>query len=226
MPSTQSSKSRLQGGRLIPELNDQIDHAFRVGDWTTVSDTTLALLNAVEDEKACIDATAHPLGFIHAPLFARDNGSRLRLHLWPKEPFEPQHPAWFVHCHAWPLQSAVVKGMIRDSRYQVIDHASGISQLYEASYQGDNSVLTPSGRKVSSELKSSTVETQESTYTVPLNTFHTSKAVTDAITVVESGIPSGTKALVVGSRGSKQVVYRRRALAPIEIVELIHRLVK
>jgi hypothetical protein len=219
-------KSRFQGGHLIPELNDQIDHAFRAGDWATVSDTTLALLNAVEDEKASIEATAHPLGFIHAPLSARDNGSRLRLHLWPKEPFEPQYPAWFVHCHAWPLQSAVVRGMIHDSRYQVNDSASGISQLYEASYQGDKSVLTPSGCKVSCELSSSTVETRGSTYVVPLNTFHTSKAVTDAITVVESGIPTGATALVVGNQSSKRVAYRRRALASVEIVELIHRLVK
>lgn len=190
-----------------------------------VASTTLALLDAVRAGEVELDATAHPLGFIHAPLAKRVDGSQLRLHLWPADPFEPQSPAWFIHRHAWPLRSNVVQGKICDRRYRVLTALEGSKLLYETAYEDGCSVLKPTGRTVSCELLTSSIEAQESLYVVPPNAFHASEALEHSVTVAESGKPSGIPPLVVGDRGEIDISYRRRTLAPNELCELVSQII-
>lgn len=185
--------------------------------WEAVSTKTMALLDGVRTGKIVLDATAHPLGFIHAPLADRRNGSRLRLHLWPEEPFEPQSPAWFVHRHAWPLRSFVVRGRIRDRRYRVIEAADGSSWLYNTVYKPGRSVLTPSSITVCCSPLNSSIEEQGSVYLVPPDAFHASEALIRSVTVAESGVPTGIPPVVVGEHFEREVSYRRRKVEPHDL---------
>lgn len=209
----------------MPELTEPIDRAFDAGDLPTVATTTLALLEAVRAGSAELDATAHPLGFIHTLLAERSDGTRLRLHLWPEEPFEPQSPTWLIHRHAWPLRSIVVQGKICDRRYRVIDAVDGAQQLYETAYEGDHSALQPSDRTVNCELLASAVKEQGSLYAVEHDAFHASEALEPSVTVAESGRPSTTPPLVVGDRGKGAVTYQRRLLSTSELRRLVGQII-
>jgi hypothetical protein len=220
-----SSRSRFHGSRPIPEQIEQMDDAFLSADWEAVGAATLALLRAVRERELPLSANVHPLGFIHALLAERKDGTRLRLHLWPSEPYEPQEPAWYIHCHAWPLRSVVVLGSIQDHRYRVIDRNDGNRQLFEASYQGDHSILSPSGQPVRCEPLSAETAPQGATYEVPLNTFHASRAMGRSVTVVESGRPTGVTPLIVGDPGTTEVAYRRRSIGADELRELLSQFV-
>jgi hypothetical protein len=200
-----------------PERGADIDRAFQASRWADVASATFNLLDKVRSGAADLEATAHPLGFIHAALCERKDGSRLRLHLWPAEPFEPQSPAWVVHRHAWPLRSFVIQGQIRDRRFRILPTPQGSQQLYEAAYREDQSVLVPTADFVDCEPGQDSVEDEGSVYIVPSKAFHASEALVPSVTVAESGISVGISPAVVGELGEKEVVYRRRRLTPIEL---------
>lgn len=200
-----------------PELGADIDRAFLASRWGDVASAAFNLLDEVRSGAVDLEATAHPLGFIHAALCEREDGSRLRLHLWPAEPFEPQSPAWVVHRHAWPLRSLVVQGRIRDRRFRILPTHQGSQQLYEAAYREDQSVLVPTADFVDCEPDQESVEDQGSLYIVPSKAFHASEALVPSVTLAESGVSAGISPAVVGEPGKKEVVYRRRRLTPIEL---------
>ena len=183
------------------------------------------LLDGVRAEQLHLAATAHPLGFIHAPLSERPDSSRLRLHLWPKEPFEPQSPAWFVHRHAWPLRSFVVQGKICDRRYRVREAPDGPDRLYEAAYKSGHSVLNPTATTVSWELATKSIEEQGSLYAVPSEAFHASEALAPSVTIAESGQPSGKAPLVIGDHHAAVISYRRRCLERHELSLVISQII-
>jgi hypothetical protein len=216
-----SPKPRL-GSIPIPDVAQQLAEAFEDRDWQAAASYADELLGAVADTPDEVVATAHPLGFVHLLVWQHEDGSRLRLHLWPPEPFSPQLPAWPVHQHAWPLKSLVVRGRIRDARYAVIDDPAGDHYLYATSYERDRSVLRSTSRAIRCELTDTSVWIHGSLYEVPPNAFHTSDAETPSVTVVKSGVPTGRPSLVVGVAGTQhEVAYERRQLGAQELVRVV-----
>jgi hypothetical protein len=179
-------------------------------------------MHAIAESPEIVTATAHPLGFVHALLWENADGSRLRLHLWPRRPFEPQLPAWPVHRHAWPLTSLVVRGRIRDSRYAIADDPAGDRRLYATEYEDDRSVLRPISRVVRCDVLSQSLWTEGSAYEVPTDGFHSSEAESPSVTIVQSGVPSGRRACVVGvPLDGNMVTYERRRLHSSEIERVL-----
>lgn len=176
------------------------------------------LLHLLAEQPDQVAANAHPLGFVHIPLTQGEDGSRFRLHLWPRPPFHPQAPALPIHQHAWPLLSLVVSGRIRDEQYTVEDDPAGERQLFETTYQADRSVLKPAARTVRCVLAESVVREQGVIYEVPVGVFHCSTAELPSATVVKAGIPSTQAAFVLGpARRCEAYTYERRKLSPSEL---------
>jgi len=163
-----------------------------------------------------------PVGDVHAPIWDYEDGSRLRLHLWPSEPFRPQYPAWPVHQHAWPLTSFVVRGQIRDERFMVQEDSSGDRCVYTTTYADGRSVLHTAERRVVCEPLGSTVWQRAHSYVVPLGVYHASRAEGASVTLAESGVPTGDPPLVVGMHGALPVVtYERRPLTASELAAVL-----
>jgi hypothetical protein len=196
----------------------QLAEAFARQDWTSARREGTRVIDALAESPSTAIATAHPLGFIHLLLWERPDGSRLRLHLWPREPFELQQPAWVVHRHPWALKSLVVEGKIRDGRFSVVDEPDGQARIYEAGYVDNESVLHRTDRSVSCIAESSRLWYSGDAYDVPPDVFHASEAEAPSVTIAESGTPIGRRPLVVGaSDGDRLVRYRRRQLESAEL---------
>jgi hypothetical protein len=210
------------GSTLIPDRTAQLAEAFQRHDWPAVSAHAEAVLRGIADAPEEVVATAHPLGFVHILLCEREDGSRLRLHLWPREPFDVQSPSWAVHQHGWPLTSLVVRGSILDERYAVGEDPAGAHRLYVTGYEGDRSVLRPTDRTVCCELNETSSWAAGSVYRLASDDFHASRAEIPSVTVVESGTPAGSPPLVVGvAVGQDRVVYKRRELDTPELVRIL-----
>jgi hypothetical protein len=133
-----------------------------------------------------------------------------------------QEPAWLVHRHPWPLTSLVVRGAIRDERYSVADDPGGGASLYEAVYDGDQSVLRAVGRCVTCNAVTSDVLHTGDIYEVPVDAFHASEAERPSVTIAESGPPIDRSPQVVGAAYDEDVVrYRRRELAATELAAVL-----
>lgn len=145
---TAPSLMPIHGRIPIPDLTLELDRAVRRGAWSIASAHAVNVLAAIAAAPETVTAVAHPLGFVHVLLCKRDDGSRLRLHLWPGKPFAAQSPFWAVHRHSWPLTSLVVTGQIHDQRYALAEDPSGDRRVYVTTYEGDQSVLAATGRVV------------------------------------------------------------------------------
>lgn len=166
-------------------------------------------------------ATAHPLGFVHLLLWKHSSGSSLRLHLWPLEPFHPQFPIWPVHQHGWGLTSLVVRGEIRDMRYAVTQNAAGDRNIYEASYEGEMSVLRATDQKVRCKMEESSICGPGSVYHLGPDAYHASEATKSSVTLVRSGPPTGQPPRVVGSGQPKEVAFERYRLKAADLIQVL-----
>jgi hypothetical protein len=205
----------------IPELLEALASAFEQRAIPELREVVDAVLSDLPDQLENYPATAHPLGFVHVLLAKRNDRTRLRLHIWPSTPFCPQEPTWPVHRHAWNLTSVVVRGRIRDLRYLVSDNPAGAYRLFSTSYEGSNSLLTPSGGTVACEEERTAIWSAGETYGVDSDAFHASEALEPSMTIVESGPPSSRPALVVGERDAGAVSYSRRPLDRQDVVSIL-----
>jgi hypothetical protein len=169
---------------------------------------------------ATVTATAHPLGFVHVSLLETAAG-RLRLHLWPLEPFRPQQPAWTVHSHGWPLTSLVIHGQVHDERHAVTSASTGTHRLYETVYEHGSSLLAATSDTVDCWLESGKTWQAGEAYEILPAAFHASRALAPSATVVWAG-PTVSSPLVVGAiDGPRRVRYERHELAPDELAAVL-----
>jgi hypothetical protein len=212
----------FRGSIPIPDAILELDEAFKHGEWLVAGVRAAAVLRAIADAPETVAATAHPLGFVHVVLCERDDGSRLRLHLWPQEPFEAQSPFWAVHRHGWPLTSFVVSGRVRDERYALAADPSGDRRVYVTGYEGDRSVLRVTNRVVRCQSAASSCWPAGAVYRLAADDFHSSSAEVPSVTVVESGAPTRDSPLVLGDLdGPERVVYERRELSVSELAGVL-----
>jgi uncharacterized protein len=219
---TAPSPTPFRGSTLIPDPIRELDEAFRRSAWVVANAQAVAVLDEIAGTPGSVTAMAHPLGFVHVPLCERDDGSRLRLHLWPPKPFAPQSPFWTVHRHGWTLTSLVVSGRIRDERYALADDPRGDRRVYMTAYDGGRSVLRATDRVVSCESDAVSAWPAGEVYQLAADDFHSSSAELPSVTIVGSGAPTGEPPLVLGDLdGAAQVAYERRELNPAELTAVL-----
>lgn len=100
----------------------------------------------------------NPYGFLVWKLQSFDDGTALRLHVWPHDGRIVQHPIFPLHAHPWTLQSLVVSGSVTTENYEVnTDSESASHSIYEVGYRDGASVLERTDKTATPEL----VEEQE-----------------------------------------------------------------
>jgi hypothetical protein len=177
------------------------------------------LLGAVEPEK--VRPLWHPLGFVHMRLREED-GRALRLHLWSEDFAEPMEPSWPVHNHIFALESLVVAGVIRDSRYDVQSSDNGNRLLYEVLYDEAGSYRRRTEKLVSCVLKEDTIHSVGTTYKIDPGIFHASELGSGraAVTLVVTNGSGGRPSVVGTLDGAERYAFIKREVDQ-DVLELI-----
>lgn len=85
----------------------------------------------------------HPLGFFYLQDAAGEGRTR-RIHVWlPDGPDRPENDR---HQHSFDIESFVVAGRMRSELFRFEELAGGSDAEYAVTYDGQESILKPSGR--------------------------------------------------------------------------------
>lgn len=135
--------------------------------------------DCVKDRIGTIDATYHPLGFIHVNLGNFD-GQGLRLHIWASDVITPVNPLWPIHNHTFDIASYVSTGTISNITYQVedADVSSASNRFYSVEYINNISRLRATERLVRINHASESTARRGEIYRVNRGTFHASTSKT------------------------------------------------
>lgn len=175
-----------------------------------------ALLGAARDGAVTAPHSWHPYGFLQMRFIDDDLWERerraIRVHIWPKGERTRQDPDWPVHSHAYHLHSFILQGSLINEVYDVTPSDSGESQLYVASYHGEMSRLTSTGRRVSAALAERVSYGRGERYLIPKDSFHVSDVDIDlqTATVVLTTDSDGSDQFVVGASNGPGVISFRR----------------
>lgn len=86
----------------------------------------------------------HPLGFFYLQ-DGVGKGRTRRFHVWlPDGPDRPENDR---HQHSFDIESLVVAGRMRSELFRFEEEADGPEAEYAVIYEGQESILTPSGRR-------------------------------------------------------------------------------
>lgn len=90
------------------------------------------------------DFRLHPLGFFYLQDSAGE-GRTQRVHVWlPDGPDRPENDR---HQHSFDIESLVIAGRMRSDLFRFEEEESGPEEEYAVTYEGNASILSPSGRR-------------------------------------------------------------------------------
>lgn len=90
------------------------------------------------------DFRLHPLGFFYLQ-DAVGEGRTRRVHVWlPDGPDRPENDR---HQHSFDIESIVIAGRMHSELFRFEEEAEGAEAEYAVTYDGQESILTPSGRR-------------------------------------------------------------------------------
>jgi hypothetical protein len=100
------------------------------------------LFDYLNDHIDVVDATHHPLGFLHVNV-GNFEGQGLRLHIWAAEFNFPVRPLWPIHNHTFDVVSYVSAGIISNVMYEVenADARAATNRVYFVEYTNNTSTL-------------------------------------------------------------------------------------
>lgn len=133
----------------------------------------------------------HPLGFHVVKLEA--GTTALRLHLW--KPGGGDQPGYEIHDHIFALRSRVIEGAIRHRTYSIRTEPLGAHAVYSVTYNGEESRIAKSDRRVSLQRETQEIFRAGSAYSVPAGELHDAElaegtsATTLVLTQHVGGIP-------------------------------------
>lgn len=154
----------------------------------------------------------HPLGFIHMRL-ADDGETALRLHIWSRVHAAPMQPLWSVHNHVFSLESLVIHGSIRDTRFEVAPAEAGDKQLYEVVYRENGSLRRRTGKRVHCVRNQESIHRVGDQYAIAAQMFHSSSLAEGdlAMTIVKTTGTGDGRPMVVGDlHGEDEYVFVQR----------------
>lgn len=98
----------------------------------------------VEAAQGASDFRLHPLGFFYLQDAVVEGRTR-RVHVWlPDGPDRPENDR---HQHSFDIESLVVAGRMRSELFRFEEEADGPEAEYAVTYDAQESILTPSGRR-------------------------------------------------------------------------------
>ena len=165
----------------------------------------------------------HPLGFVLFKLGSVEGLGSLRLHVWPDKDRRPQYPYWSIHNHMWDLNSHILCGAATNEIYD-IKQSEGNHQFYRVSYEGNNSILERTGRRLACQLGSSITYGRGEYYVVEGDIYHATKVAAETFTATLVLTTEAKKAAptVVGDwNGNSKYIYARRMCNRREFSKLL-----
>ncbi|MCG7569549.1 MULTISPECIES: hypothetical protein [Pseudoalteromonas] len=163
----------------------------------------------------------HPLGFVMCRV-ARWGNLSLRVHIWPSHKGYQQTPVLLIHDHLFHLKSWVVSGEVENKEY-AIEHHGKDHAIYEASYNGDKSILEKTNTYCSKRLTKKSIYRAGSSYEVSSGVFHQSESLSNrtTLTVCETLDEIARPPRVLGcAEGLFSYTYHREQATKDEICEL------
>lgn len=101
------------------------------------------MIELIETARRAREFRLHPLGFFYLQ-DAIGGGMTRRVHVWlPDGPDRPENDR---HQHSFDIESFVVAGRMRSELFQFQELAEGPDVEYSVTYEGQESILKPSGR--------------------------------------------------------------------------------
>jgi hypothetical protein len=208
----------MTDGDLI--FGDELSSVYNHSSHSSLVTAVGAHLNAMISADK-VSASWHPLGFFRVEV-ARDSlGRRYVVHCWPAEERRTQNPAWLIHRHAWPLESVVLHGRLRDLEFEdAVPEVSDVAGALYVAFSGgpDLSVLSKhSDDTIDLAGASERTWYGGESYSVPLYRFHltTVQKGESCVTLARIGEKKVQQAQVVGDvRGPRELTYRHERVAP------------
>ncbi|MCY1167885.1 hypothetical protein D9M73_78590 [compost metagenome] len=181
------------------------------------------LLLEFEDERTAKIATMgaaqkHPLGFFALRWNVGVN-QVLRVHLWSKNFKWVQHPNWQIHNHIFEFDSLILHGTIQNKTYEKKERKKGRWSIYEVDYADQNSTLIHSLSDVALGLTGTTVQRDQSKYSLAAEVLHRSILRSEsAITVLaaRTTAQANFKPIVIGAGNAKEFTFDRRVTNHVE----------
>lgn len=120
-------------------------------------------------------AQRHPLGFF-ACKWELGGGRTLRLHLWNKEFGWAQEPGWEIHDHVFSFSSLLLFGVLRNRTYDIEEAPNNDAAycVYNVSYKGAVSSMTPIRESVALKVTSNIEESAPASYVMNGGVLHSS----------------------------------------------------
>jgi hypothetical protein len=168
----------------------------------------------------------HPIGFIYSHLLTSDAVS-MRLHIWSGEA-RIQQPLWDVHDHVFAFESLVLTGSIRNETFDFLPGPTPNHGIFTARYDGNESVLTSTGRFGSLCEKSAVTTPAGGTYSVSAKELHRSCAIgTFVATLLRTVTVSSTPISIIGTmEHPRRLAYRRESADPDTVRKLVDELIR
>lgn len=188
-------------------------------DPTTIAAAAENVLEALLQAEN-IGARLYPLGFVHTRCVSE--GIEMRCHLWSQSR-ECQDHRLLVHDHVFSFSSRVIVGRIQNVTYSTEKNVDGAHELYTVTYEGDDSVLTPSGLRVNLVETSRVDVPAYGLYNIPSGTFHESRPLSSNLicTLLLPTPAEATEARVVGPVSMAAARYHRHPVEESETRELL-----
>jgi hypothetical protein len=102
------------------------------------------MTDLVEAARRAGEFRLHPLGFFYLQTAAGE-GKTFRVHVWlPDGPNRPENDR---HQHSFDIESFVAAGRMHSELFQFEEMAGGPDAEYAVTYDGQESILRPSGRR-------------------------------------------------------------------------------
>lgn len=182
------------------------------------------------DEPGDVEATWHPLGFLHFKAWSSGKQT-LRFHIWPADRVaQSREPAISrIHDHVWDLLSQVLCGSLENQTIRIEEAAQAASnaQLAHVEYAGSTNVVRPLGKLVHYSVADSQIRNAGDRYVVPPGEFHRTQpgeerplaTVVSAVVVRDAAprtlVPCDQRESVQMTREPCMAEDLRRALSPV-----------
>ncbi|MFN3440414.1 MAG: hypothetical protein ACK41V_22140 [Acidovorax sp.] len=180
-------------------------------------------LNSIVDTSPFCEIQQHPLGFLCVK-WTLDSTHSLRMHIWSKQFHWHQVPNWQIHDHTFSFRSVVLTGTIQNKTYRLtneINEGRDVG-IYRINYSNQKSHLVPTGEKAKIQIENSSIQLQDSTYSLPCEVLHRSVlrseyAITLLATVQSQTTLPGVGPRVIGTTTQNQYAFDRKIDSKVDL---------
>jgi hypothetical protein len=128
---------------------------------------------------------AHPNGFRKLVLALPADGTKLRVHHWPRRDVKPSN----VHNHRWAFASAIIAGRVSSALFTIGERGESVEKYrFEPSHPGGRYTLSAAGKDLISTTGIADFGSG-STYALSAEQLHQVRAEPNTLSLVLSGRP-------------------------------------